>query len=182
VQPHRHFVCEKPSVAGESNSFAVGFDETFQPVDVQRARRDAVDRCLAEIRRQHGKADWFKRHESPEPPQLRELQFAGCDSALDRLVGHFINGDHDLKTVASLLSRLCGRDLTRSDVQGAVQSLLDGEFIFGCALSPEDRATIKSLVARPEERIPRHLEPFRQIRRMRSFVRKFGSGKNTPPV
>jgi len=134
---------------------------------------NAVDHCLAQIRKIHGKADWFKRHESPEPVQLKDLQFAGCDSSLDRLVAHFINGGHDLMTIAPHLSRLCGRELVRSDIEPVLQSLLDTEYIFGCALSPEDRATIKDLVAQPNLKTPRHLEPFAQIRRMRRFVRMF---------
>ena len=132
---------------------------------------DAVGRCRAQVRRLHGKDDWFRRLESPRP--LSDLHFAGCDSSLDRLIGHFVNEGCDPKTVAPLLSRLCGRDLTRSDVEASMQSLLDVDYLFGCALSPEDRATIKALVARPKERIPAHLEPFGQIRRMRRFVRMF---------
>ena len=134
---------------------------------------DAVDHCLAQIRRHHGKADWFKRHESPEPLHLKELQFAGCASSVDRLVAHFINGGHDLNTIRPQLSRLAGRDLTRSDVENVALSLMDTEFIFGCALSPEDRATLKDLVVQPKVKIPRHLESFGQIRRMRAFIRMF---------
>lgn len=137
----------------------------------------AVDLCLAQIRRLHGKADWFKRHENPEPPHLRELQFAGCASPLDRLVAHFINGGYDRDTIAPLLTRVCGRDVTRADVEAVLQSLLDSEYIFGCALSPEDRATLKELVAQPALKIPRHLEPFGQIRRMRRFVRMFPAAR-----
>jgi len=134
---------------------------------------DAVDHCLAQIRRHHGKADWFKRHESPAPLHLKELQFAGCASSVDRLVAHFINGGHELKTIAPHLSRLAGRDLTRRDIEIVTLSLMDTEFIFGCALSPEDRATLKDLVVEPKGRIPRHLESFGQIRRMRNFIRMF---------
>ncbi len=133
----------------------------------------AVDHSLAQIRRHHGKAHWFKRHESPEPLHLKELQFAGCDSSLDRLVAHFVNGGHDLKTIAPHLSRVAGRDLTRSDVVNVLLSLMDVEFIFGCALSPEDRAILKELVVQPKGKIPRHLESFGQIRRMRTFLRMF---------
>ena len=50
---------------------------------------------------------------------------------------------------------------------------MDTEFIFGCALSSEDRATLKELVVQPKGRIPRHLESFGQIRRMRTFIRMF---------
>lgn len=134
---------------------------------------DAVEQCLAQIRKLHGKSDWFRRHETPEPAHLRELQFAGCESPLDRLAAHFINGGHDRETMAPHLSRVAGRDLTRRDAENVMGSLLDFEFIFGCALSPEDRSTIRDLVLRPKERIPRHLEPFGQIRRMRKFVRMF---------
>ncbi len=134
---------------------------------------DAVDHCLAQIRRHHGKADWFKRHESPEPLHLKELQFAGCASSVDRLVAHFINGGHYLETIAPHLSRLAGRTLTRSDIENVALSLLETEFIFGCAISPEDRATVKELIVQPKGKIPRHLESFGQIRRMRSFIRMF---------
>jgi len=134
---------------------------------------DAVDHCLAQIRRHHGKAGWFKRHESPEPLHLKELQFAGCASSVDRLVAHFINGGHDLKTIAPHLTRVAGRDLTRGDIENVALSLMDTEFIFGCALSPEDRATLKELVVQPKGKIPSHLESFGQIRRMRNFIRMF---------
>ncbi len=131
----------------------------------------AVDRCLAEIRKIHGKADWFKRRVSPVPPHLKELQFAGCDSSLQRLVAHFINGGHDLKTIAPHLARVGGR----GDLSKVVLSLLDSEFIFGCRLSPEDRAAIKEAVLQPKGKIPRHLEAFGQIRRMRKFLRLFAT-------
>ena len=52
-------------------------------------------------------------------------------------------------------------------------SLLDCEFIFGCELSPEDRATIKDAVLQPKGKIPRYLEVFDQIRRMKRFLRMF---------
>jgi len=134
---------------------------------------ETIDRCLAEIRRIHGKADWFKRHISLEPPHLRELQFAGCKSSLERLVAHFINTGHDLKTIAPPLSRLAGHDLTRSDIVKVLRSLLDSQFIFGFRLSPQDRASIKDAVLQPKGQIPRHLEAFGQIRRMRKFLRMF---------
>jgi len=78
-----------------------------------------------------------------------------------------------LKLIAPHLSRLAGRDLTRSDIEHVALSLLDTEFIFGCALSTEDRANIKELVVQPKGKIPRHLESFGQIRRMRTFIRMF---------
>lgn len=134
---------------------------------------DTVDRCLAEIRKHHGKADWFRRHVSPQPPHLKELQFAGCETSLERLVAHFINVGQDLKTIAPHLSRVAGRDLHRRDIGKVLLSLLDCEFIFGCALSAEDRAAIKDVVLHPKGKIPRHLEAFGQIRRMRKFLRMF---------
>jgi len=136
---------------------------------------DAGDRCLAEIRKHHGNADWFRRHVSPQPLHLKELQFAGCETSLDRLVAHFINVGHDLETIAPHLSRVAGRDLHRSDIEKVVLALLDCEFIFGCTLSPEDRATIKDVVLQAKGKIPRHLEAFGQIRRMRKFIRMFAS-------
>ena len=133
---------------------------------------DAVDRCLAQIRKFHGKDGWFRRHVAQEP-HLKELQFAGCETPLERLAAHFINGGCDLETAVRPLSRLAGRDLDRGDIEKLASSILDFEFIFGCALSPEDRATIKALVLKPKERIPRHLEAFGQIRRMRKFIAMF---------
>jgi hypothetical protein len=134
---------------------------------------EAIDRGLAEIRRIHGKADWFKRHMSPEPLHLRELQFAGCESSLERLVAHFINGGYGRTTIAPHLSRVAGRDLQRSDLEKVLLSLMDCEYIFGCSLSAEDRSAIKELVLQPKGKIPRHLESFTQIRRMRKFLRMF---------
>jgi hypothetical protein len=131
----------------------------------------AVGRCLAEIRRRHRRDAWFKRHVSPEPPHLKELQFAGCETALERLVAHFINVGHPLNVIGPHLSRVAGRDLRRNDIENVLRSLLDCEFIFGCRLSPEDRATIKDVVLEPKGKIPRHLEAFGQIRRMRKFLR-----------
>jgi len=133
----------------------------------------AVDRCLEQIRRHHGKTDWYKRHMSPEPLHLKDLQFAGCGTALERLVAHFINGGHELKTIAPHLSRVAGRDLNRSEIEQVVRSLLDCELIFGCSLSPEMRAEIKDVVLQPKGKIPPYLETFGQIRRMRKFIRMF---------
>lgn len=133
----------------------------------------AVNRCLAEIRRLHGKADWFRRHVSPTPSYLKELQFAGCDSALERMVAHFINSGYGRSTISPHLSRVAGRELRRSDLEKVVLSLMDGEFIVGCRLSPEDRSAIKEAILQPKGKIPPHLEPFGQIRRMRKFLRMF---------
>jgi hypothetical protein len=135
---------------------------------------ETIDRCLSEIRRIHGKEDWFKRHQSPEPLHLKELHFAGCESSLDRLVAHVINTGHDLKTIGPALSRLAGRDLHRGDIVNVLRSLLDSEFIFGCKVTPEDREAIQEAVLQPQGKIPRHLEAFGQIRRMRKFLRMFG--------
>jgi len=135
---------------------------------------DAVDRCIAQIRQLHWKDDWFKHHISPSPPHLKELQFAHCDSSLGRLVAHFINAGHDLETVAPHLSRVAGRDLHRGDIEKVLVSLMDSEFVFGCRLSPEDRAEIRDMVVGPNGKGPRHLEAFGQIRRMRKFLRMFG--------
>ncbi len=145
---------------------------------VLEVSEEAVDRCLAEIRRIHGKADWFRRRVPPGPPPLKELQFAGCASSLERLVAHVINSGFDLKTIAPHLTRVAGRRLKRSDVSKVLRSLLDCEFIFGCRLSPEDRAAVKEAVLRPEGKLPRHLEAFGQIRRMRKFLRMFGRAKD----
>lgn len=133
----------------------------------------AVEHCLAQIRRHHGKSGWFRRHETPEPAHLKELQFAGVDSALGRIVAHFINGGHDRATLEPHLAEVAGRELTRKDLAGVLRSLLDYEFIFGVALSPEDRATLQDLIAQPTLKVPAHLEPFGQIRRMRRFLRMF---------
>jgi len=135
---------------------------------------DAIEHCLAQIREFHGKAAWFKRYESPAPLYLKELQFYGCDSSLDRLVAHFINGGHDLKTIRPLLSRLAGHELSRSDVESVVRSLMEFEPIFNCELPLEDRATLRELVLHPHRKIPGHLQPFGQIQRMRDFIRMFG--------
>jgi hypothetical protein len=133
----------------------------------------AVDRCLEQIRKHHGKTDWCKRHLSPEPPQLKELQFAGCETPLERLVAHFINGGHELNAIAPHLSRVAGRDLTRGEIEHVVLALLDCELIFGCSLSPEMRAEIKDVVLQPKGKIPPYLEAFGQIRRMKKFIRMF---------
>ncbi len=134
---------------------------------------EAVDRCVAQIRQLHRKDDWYKRHVSPSPLHLKELQFANCGSSLGRLVAHFINGGHDLKTVVPHLSRVAGRDLHRGDIEKVLVSLMDSEFVFGYRLSPEDRAEIKDMVLRPNGKGPPHLEAFGQIRRMRKFLRMF---------
>ena len=134
---------------------------------------DAVDRCVAQIRQLHRKDDWFKRHVSTAPQHLKELQFADCGSSLGRLVAHFINGGYDSRTVAPLLSRVAGFDLHRRHIEDVLVSLMDSQFVFGCRLSPEDRAEIKDMVLRPNGKGPRHLEAFGQIRRMRKFLRMF---------
>lgn len=135
----------------------------------------AVEGCRRAIRRRHGGQEWFRRRVAPKAPHLRELHFAGCDSAPGRLIAHFINEGYDPKSIAPYLSRLTGRSFARRDVEAAFRRLLDFEFVFGCALSPDDRAAIRDLVLRPEEPIPRHLEPFAQIRRMRRFLRRFSA-------
>lgn len=135
---------------------------------------DAVEHCFAQIREFHGGADWFKRYESPAPLYLKELHFSGCDSSLGRLVAHFINGGCDLKTASPLLARLSGRGVSKRDVERVVSSLMDFEPIFGCELPIDDRATIKELVLQSSRRIPKDLQPFSQIQRMRDFIRMFG--------
>lgn len=132
-----------------------------------------IDLCLAEVRRHHGKEGWYKRHLHPEPLYRKELQFAGCDTALERLVAHFINRGYGRDTVAPLLSRVAGRELRRRDLERVVRSLLRGEFILGCPLSPEDRSAIQDVVLQPELGIPRHLQSFGQIRRIQKFIRMF---------
>ena len=134
---------------------------------------EGIDQCLAEVRRHHGKADWFKRHVDPDPLFLKELQFAGCDTALERLVAHFINRGYARATVDPLLSRLAGRALHRRDLEQVVLSLLDGEYVLGCSLSPGDRSAIKEVALEPKEKLPHHLESFGQIRRIRKFLRMF---------
>jgi len=106
---------------------------------------DAVDHCLAQIRRHHGKADWFKRHESPEPLHLKELQFAGCASSVDRLVAHFINGGHDLEDHRSA-SVPPGRPRPHPQRHRERGAVADGtpSSSSACALSPEDRATSRT--------------------------------------
>jgi len=138
----------------------------------------AVDRCLKQIRKHDGKSDWYKRHMFPQPRYLKELQFAGCETPLERLVAHFINGGHELKIIAPHLSRVAGRDLQRSDIEKVLLSLLDCEFIFGVGLSREDRATIKEVVLQPKGKIPGYLETFGQIRRMKRFLRMFATEGN----
>jgi hypothetical protein len=135
---------------------------------------EALEHVLAQIRERHGREDWFRRYETPVPLHLKELNFAGCDSSLDRLVAHFINGGHDFRTVSPHLSHLAGRELSKIDVHRVISSLMDFEPIFGCELAIEDRAAIKDLVAHPHRKIPRHLQPFGQIRRMRDFIGMFG--------
>lgn len=134
---------------------------------------EATGRCLKEIRRHHGKADWFKRHVYPAPQHLKELQFAGCETSLERVVAHVINRGYDRSTIAPLLSRVSGQDLRREDLEQVVLSLLDCEYILGVSLSPEDRSAIKEAVLEPRGGVPRHLEPFAQIRRIRRFLRMF---------
>ena len=96
------------------------------------------------------------------------------DSPLDRLVAHFINCGYDLKTMTPHLARVAGRNLDRGDVENVLLSLLDAEYIFGCALSPEDREAIRdAVVLQPERKLPRHLQAFGQIRRMRKFLLQF---------
>jgi len=134
---------------------------------------NAFEHCLSAIRAFHGSEAWFKRYESPMPRHLKELHFADCDSSQDRLAAHFINSGYDLETAAPHLSRLAGHDLSRSDAQAAVASLMDSEAIFGCDLSLEDRATIKALLTQLNLKIPRHLRSFGQIQGMRDFVQMF---------
>jgi|SRR5579862_2349047 len=135
---------------------------------------EAVEEGLAQIRNLYGKETWFNRYEFPAPAYLKDLHFSGCDSSLQRLVAHCINGDCDRVTVTPHLSRLAGRELSKGDIQSLVTSLMDFEPIFGCELSERDRATIRDLIGHPNRKIPRHLQPFGQIQRMREFIRMFG--------
>lgn len=151
--------------------------ESLGALDLSEA---AVRGCLRAIRRLHGTSEWFRRHAAPRSPHLKELHFAGCDSALGRLVAHLVNTTTDAKTVVALVSRVAGRVVSRRDIEAVFRSLLGFEFIFGCPLSPDDRATIRRLVVRPELRVPRHLDAFGQIRRMRSFLRMFPAAAPRP--
>jgi len=134
---------------------------------------DAVEQCLAEIRDLADGAAWFRNYESAAPLYLKELYVQGCETALGRLVAHFINCGHDLKTMRPHLARVAGGDLTRDDAQSVVIALMDVEPIFGCELEMEDRALIKSLLANPTKKIPNAFKPFGQIPRMRDFIRMF---------
>jgi hypothetical protein len=82
----------------------------------------AVEGCRKAIRRRQGKAGWFRRHVALETSPPKDLQVAGCDSALGRLVGHGLNENRDPGTILSLGSRLVGRDLTRRDVEAVLRS------------------------------------------------------------
>lgn len=134
---------------------------------------DTVEQCLAQIRGFHGTAAWFRQYESAVPLHLKDLYVECCTSPMTRLAAHFINGGYGLKTIASPLARLAGRALSWDEVRILVGSLMDFEPIFGCELSPEDRALIRHLVERPARKIPKHLQPFGQIPRMREFIAKF---------
>jgi hypothetical protein len=134
---------------------------------------DAVEQCLAEIRDLADGAAWFRNYESAAPPYLKELYVQGCETALGRLVAHFINCGHDLETMRPHLTRVAGGRLTRDDARSVAIALMDVEPIFGCELEMEDRATIKSLLANPTKKIPTSLKPFGQIPRMRDFIRMF---------
>src|SRR6185436_1332079 len=134
---------------------------------------EAIEHCLAQIRKHHGKEAWFRRYEFPAQPQHRELQFAGCESPLARLAAHFINAGYDRKSVEPHLSRLAGRELSKKEIQNVVISLLEFEPIFYSELAIDDRGVIKQLIEQPSRKIPEELESFGQIQRMRDFVGMF---------
>jgi hypothetical protein len=132
---------------------------------------DVVGLCVDRIRDLHGGEEWFQRYEAAGP--AKTLRFEDCPSPLHRLVAHFINGGTGLETAGPLLSRLAGREPRRSDIAGVVLGLMDVDDIFHRELSMEDRGTVKSLIARPERKIPASLRAFPQIQRMRDFIRLF---------
>ncbi len=129
---------------------------------------DAALHFAARLRRLHGTSEWFKRYEAIDPLHGGELHFERCDTPIGRLVAHFINGGHDVRTVRTLLG-----PLSRHDVEAVVSALMDIEGIFGHELSMGDRASIRELLAKPDRKIPAPLRPFGQIRKMRDFLRMF---------
>lgn len=134
-------------------------------------REETVDECRAQVRAFHGREAWFQRYESAVPPASRDLYFEGCESPVERLAAHLINCGCDRKTMLPLLSQVVDRAFTAEDALDVALSLLDFPPIFSCELSPEDRSTLKGLVARPKRSIPKSLRGFGQIDRLRAFVR-----------
>jgi hypothetical protein len=122
----------------------------------------------ARLRKLHGKSEWFQRYEAVDQLHLQDLHFEDCDSPLQRLIAHFINGGHDLRTVRSLIG-----PLSKHDIAAAVSALMECEGIFGLELSMEDRTSIKDLLANPGRKIPGHLRALGQIRKMRDFLKMF---------
>jgi hypothetical protein len=120
------------------------------------------------IRTLHGKTEWFRRYEGIDRLSMHELHFEEC-RAPGRLIAHLINGGYDARTAYSLLR------VPKRTVEAIVLGMMEIETIFGCILSLEDRATIRDLVAKPDRTIPAHLRSFGQIRKMRAFLRAYGS-------
>lgn len=120
----------------------------------------------AQLRGLHGRSEWFKRYEAIDRLHSDDLRFEACDAPIGRLVAHLINGGHDARTVRSLLGRLA-----KHDVEAVLSALMDIEGIFGREVSMEDRASIKTLIAKPDRKIPGHLRHLGQIRKMRDFLR-----------
>ncbi len=135
---------------------------------------DTVDECRAQVRAFHGREPWFQRYESAAPLYLKDLYFEGCGSPVERLAAHLINCDSDRKTMMPLLSQAIDRAFTANDARDVAIALMDFEPIFGCELSMDDRATIRGLIAIPTRKIPKSLQPFAQIEKMRAFIRSFG--------
>ena len=131
----------------------------------------AVLHFAAQLRGLYGASEWFKRYEAVDPSPLDELHFELCDTALGRLVAHFINSGHDARSVRSLLGRISKRGL-----EAVVADLVDIEGLFGQELTIGDRTAIRDLVAHPERKLPAQLRSFGQIRRIREFLRKFPRG------
>jgi hypothetical protein len=135
---------------------------------------DTVDDFRAQIRAFHGREPWFQQYESAAPLYLKDLYFEGCESPVERLAAHLINGGCDRETMAPLLSQVIDRAFTANDARDVAIALMDFEPIFGCDLSEDDRATIRGLIAIPTGKIPKFLQPFTQIEKMRAFIQSFG--------
>jgi hypothetical protein len=89
---------------------------------------------LGRILERHGETEWFQRYEDLNLLAQNELHFEHYDSALQRLLAHFINCGYGLKAATSFLSQLAERDLPSMEIQSMVKSLAQDERLYGIEL------------------------------------------------
>jgi hypothetical protein len=94
-------------------------------------RQEVAEYFLGQVVDRHGESEWFQAYHDLTSLAENELHFEHCESALERLLGHFVNCGLTLETAEPYLSKLAGKKLTAADIRAKLQSLTKDDRFFG---------------------------------------------------